>query len=427
MTISALDFVLASKNSEILCLRQLLQMGELVGVVSQLIHVLQRERGTANIFLCSEGQYFGDRLGERASQVQLAQQLLAAKLGELDQSGQFMGNASRLFSRIATVLHSLSILPALRQQIAARAIGQPEAMNAYCDVIHSHLSLVFEAVDTSADPTISRALLAMFSFMQGKELAGQERALGAAGFAARHFDDGAHQQLLSMIDGQERCFQTFTEFADARCLALWQQQQTLDSSEFERFRRIACTRAKPVGEPTDVALRWFDVTTARIDGMKRIEDRLEDVLMECCKVRIAQAEQALSLGQKNIARLELPMVGHQAQYAVFMAQSAAAEGQQYQTAGLNPQLGRSIVELVEEQSRQLQALDAELAGLRASLSERKLIERAKGLLMQHHGLSEQQAHKTLRDMAMNQNKKLAEIAEAMLAVADLLAKKPSNP
>ncbi|CAM3442546.1 ANTAR domain-containing protein [Rouxiella silvae] len=47
--------------------------------------------------------------------------------------------------------------------------------------------------------------------------------------------------------------------------------------------------------------------------------------------------------------------------------------------------------------------------------------------MQHHGLSEQHAHKTLRDMAMNQNKKLAEIAEAMLAVADLLAKKPNNP
>ena len=83
------------------------------------------------------------------------------------------------------------------------------------------------------------------------------------------------------------------------------------------------------------------------------------------------------------------------------------------------------MELVEQQSRQLQALDAELAGLRATLAERKLVERAKSLLMQHHAMSEPQAHKTLREMAMQQNKKLAEIADAMLSVAAVMGKKPT--
>ncbi|CAM3442601.1 hypothetical protein ITX54_16150 [Rouxiella silvae] len=54
-------------------------MGELVGKSSQHIHVLQRERGTANIFLCSDGQYYGDSLGERADQVGLAERRLANK------------------------------------------------------------------------------------------------------------------------------------------------------------------------------------------------------------------------------------------------------------------------------------------------------------------------------------------------------------
>jgi AmiR/NasT family two-component response regulator len=80
---------------------------------------------------------------------------------------------------------------------------------------------------------------------------------------------------------------------------------------------------------------------------------------------------------------------------------------------------------VEQQSRQLQAQDAELAGLRTTLAERKVVERAKGLLMQHHGMSEPQAHKTLRDMAMNQNKKLSDIADAMLSVAAVLGKSAS--
>ncbi|MEG3136081.1 nitrate- and nitrite sensing domain-containing protein [Rouxiella sp. T17] len=427
MTLSALDFVVASKKSEIAGLQQLLNMSELVGVISQLIHVLQRERGTANIFLCSQGQYFGERLNERASQVQLAVQALMSRLSELDKSGQSLANGSRLFSLIATVLHSLSTLPALRQQIASQTITQPEAMRHFNDVIHNHLSLVYEAADSSVDPLIARALLAMFSFMQGKELAAQERALGAAGFAARHFDDAAHQQLLAMIDGQERCFQTFCEFADPGCLAFWQQLNEVDSSEFERFRRVACTRATPTGEATDVALRWFEVTTARIDGMKKLEDLLEKAVMACCRTRLVEAENSLVQQQQNIAELDLPVAQTQTHYAVFMAYPPAGEtSERFQTGGMSPQLGRSILALVEQQSRQLQALDAELAGLRASLSERKVIERAKGLLMQHHGLTEPQAHKTLRDMAMNQNKKLAEIAEAMLAVANLLTAKPTD-
>ncbi|MGC6386888.1 nitrate- and nitrite sensing domain-containing protein [Ewingella sp. S1.OA.A_B6] len=408
MALSALDFVLASKKSEITDLQQLLQMGKLVGAVSQLIHVLQRERGTSNIYLCSQGEIWGDQLSERALQVQIAGQAVNHQLVALDLSGHVLNghsvaNASRLFSRIATVLYSLSTLPPLRQQVQALSISQPDAMNHYSEVIRTHLALVFEAADTSGDPSVSRALLAMFSFMQGKELAAQERALGAAGFAGRHFDAPAHQQLLALIEGQERCFQTFAEFTDARCLALWQQQLSADNSELERFRRIACTCTSFTDEASDMALRWFDVTTVRIDGMKTVEDLLEDILMECCRQRIRDAEVSRALQQQEIGQMPLQ--------------------DNHYAALIPPQLSRSILELVEKQSRQLQALDAELAGLRTTLVERKLVERAKSWLMQHQGITEPQAHKTLRDMAMNQNKKLPQIAEAMLSVAEVLGKK----
>jgi len=405
MPLSALDFVLAARQSEIIGLQQLLQMSKLVGAISQLIHVLQRERGTANIYLCSQGSLWGERLKERAHQVQQAVQAVDKHLLALDLAGQPMANASRLFSRIATALHSLSSLPALREQVAAQTIQQPEAMSRYSEVIRTHLALVFEAADTSGDPTVSRALLAMFSFMQGKELAGQERALAAAGFASRHFDHNAHQQLLTLIEGQERCFHTFTEFADERSLTLWQQQQRADSSELERFRRIACTCTSPSGEGNDNALRWFDITTARIDGMKLIEDRLEERLMTCCEQRICEAQRSGARQQQEIEQLP--------------------QQDNHYAALIPPQLSRSVLELIEQQSRQLQAQDAELAALRATLADRKLVERAKGLLMQHHGMSEPQAHKTLRDMAMKQNKKLAEIAEAMLSVAAVMSKSAS--
>jgi AmiR/NasT family two-component response regulator len=86
---------------------------------------------------------------------------------------------------------------------------------------------------------------------------------------------------------------------------------------------------------------------------------------------------------------------------------------------LGTQLQHSVLELVQAQAQRLQAMSAELDTTRASLNERKLVERAKGLLMAQRQLSEAQAHKTLRQLAMNQNRRLVDVAEAVLALADL--------
>ena len=63
----------------------------------------------------------------------------------------------------------------------------------------------------------------------------------------------------------------------------------------------------------------------------------------------------------------------------------------------------------------------ELAATKTKLSERKLIEKAKGIVMQQRGLSEDEAYVTLRKMAMNQNLALAEVARRVITVAQLLA------
>ncbi|MCB2029671.1 MAG: ANTAR domain-containing protein, partial [Rhodoferax sp.] len=62
------------------------------------------------------------------------------------------------------------------------------------------------------------------------------------------------------------------------------------------------------------------------------------------------------------------------------------------------------------------ALDARTA----ELQERKVIDRAKGLLMQRHGLGEQQAYEKLRKSAMDKNLRLAEVAQRLLDAFELL-------
>lgn len=68
-----------------------------------------------------------------------------------------------------------------------------------------------------------------------------------------------------------------------------------------------------------------------------------------------------------------------------------------------------------------QAIKRELATTRNKLSERKIIEKAKGIVMQQRGISENEAYTALRTMAMQQNLALAEIARRVVALASLLA------
>ena len=56
----------------------------------------------------------------------------------------------------------------------------------------------------------------------------------------------------------------------------------------------------------------------------------------------------------------------------------------------------------------------ELAETRRALEERKVIDRAKGLLMKAKGISEDEAYALLRKTAMNQNRRVAEVAEALV-------------
>ena len=101
--------------------------------------------------------------------------------------------------------------------------------------------------------------------------------------------------------------------------------------------------------------------------------------------------------------------------------AVAAGVSAYIVAGLSPDRIRPILEVAMARFQHEQALRRELADAKSELHDRKTIDRAKGLLMQRRGLSEQQAYDKLRKSAMDRGLKLGEVAQRILDVADLLA------
>nr|WP_315187854.1 ANTAR domain-containing protein [uncultured Albidiferax sp.] len=111
-----------------------------------------------------------------------------------------------------------------------------------------------------------------------------------------------------------------------------------------------------------------------------------------------------------------------------VAKDAVAAGvSAYIVAGLSAARIRPILDVAMARFEHEQALRKELAqtreeldGHKTELLNRKVIDRAKGLLMQRQGLTEQQAYDRLRKAAMDKSLKLVDVAQRILDVADLL-------
>ena len=92
----------------------------------------------------------------------------------------------------------------------------------------------------------------------------------------------------------------------------------------------------------------------------------------------------------------------------------------YIVDGLKKERVRPILDMTISRFRAFDALRVELETTRSALKERKLIDRAKGILMKTKGLDEDAAYKLLRRTAMNQNRKIVDVAESLISAFDLL-------
>ncbi len=158
---------------------------------------------------------------------------------------------------------------------------------------------------------------------------------------------------------------------------------------------------------------------------------MQDVLLN--KVKLTDAELMLlnveQLDQGAVKQLRLIAQ----QYALPIVIFAKCEGDvkvsevvksgvsAYVVDGLNKQRVRPIIEVALARFSQFKSLVEEVVNAKQALQERKDIERAKGILMKQKSFSEDEAYKVLRKAAMDQNKRIADIAKSIIGLSQILA------
>lgn len=395
----AIDYFLAAHQSELKQLTQLSESCHLVTVVTELIHELQKERGLSNIYLVSAGSRLADERLQQLNQVTSAETALRALLKNFSFG---LHHKASFYSRVAFALNGLDQLEPIRPRITDHAMSALEASGHFSQVISRLLQVVFEVADRSTCPETARALVALFNLLQGKEYAGQERAFGSIGFAAGQFDTDTLEQLDLLFDAQGNCFDLFLSHSEAPHVSKWREIEALDCShELLKLRQVF-RKAGTDPIPDAMTEVWFDVATRRINAMQDLEHLLLDDLILLIEQQLNKANEEMAANHDNLEALI-----HQK--AEDDTDGSLASGKETLSPD-DPKAMGGLFELIQQQASRLQQLNTELNEVRQTLEDRKVIERAKGLLMKKHGVSEDKAYQSLRRVAMNKNTSLIHVA-----------------
>jgi hypothetical protein len=403
---ATLRFMLAASRCEKQGLDALSRTCTLVTLLSNLVHAMQRERGFSNLYLGQPQPRLLATLDQISDETCLCEQAVRGYLDQMDIEG---ADRARLCHRLAYMLHSLDDLPPLRRKVRDVNVTVVDSTENFSRLIASLLAVVFEAADTAIDPQITRALVAMFNFMQCKELSGQERACGAVGFSNGYFDPARHEQMEHLRCSQLRCSEVFSQYADAAAQDRWEQIEA-DAGQLQQLRQMARrTSAEQTVDP-GLAELWFDLCSQRIDAMHSVEGLLADGLRQLCQERLDRAAKELDNHRTLLSRLATRAADPQP--LLFSVQ-----GRSLDQASAEDPLQHSLLELLQKQSRHMHRLSDELKSARSALAERKTIEQAKRLLMSRFQLDEPAAHKHMQQAAMNNGVRLIDMAERFLAQA----------
>lgn len=103
----------------------------------------------------------------------------------------------------------------------------------------------------------------------------------------------------------------------------------------------------------------------------------------------------------------------------YIRQAVQAGVSAYVVDGLSQERVMPIVEVAMARFREFEALKRELQETKTQLADRKVVDKAKGILMQRKGLSEDEAYQLLRKTAMSRNMRIADVARTLLALEGL--------
>ncbi len=257
---------------------------------SALVHELQKERGLSAGFIGSKGEKFRDALEKQRQDYDVRRKAL---------TGIFAARIDDLPPAVAASLRkandAIAALDGKRGEISGLKLAGPASFAFYTGSIDNYLVAVSGVVATIDEIQMMRSFSAYSMFLAAKEQAGRERATVNGIFAANQpLTVALFQRLQGLITAQDHYLSQFRSLADpAAVKALEELLASKPAQETLRMRAIANEQAF-LGNFEVEPATWFSTITAKIDGMKQIEDKLATAIADSSAQLVSSARYALA-------------------------------------------------------------------------------------------------------------------------------------
>ena len=236
---------------------------------SELVHELQKERGTSGVYIGSGGNKMKDVLGDYKRNTDKALASLQQFMASFD--GGYYGAVFN--EKIRSPLNQLRDLNTKRTAVIGLSIAKEEIVGYYTAIIANFIKS-FESVALEANhPRISGHVYASVNFISAKELSGIERAVLSGIVAANKAADTRNlNNWVSLRNGQERFMNSFENLASQEVLSFYKSTHT--GHVVEKVSKIRNVVLEKAGEGNFgiTADEVFEALTQRIDILKNIED-----------------------------------------------------------------------------------------------------------------------------------------------------------
>ncbi len=239
---------------------QSMQVVELSVFLSNVLHELQKERGTSAGYLGSKGKRFSEKLPQQ-------RKLSDDKITKLN---EHLKSEINPFTKIVSNKVDFSKITSMRTSVDGLSVDTKTAVGFYTALNKSILDTITEFSTLSSNQKIRNMLNSLILFISAKERTGIERAILSAAFARDAFTPFLNSKFLAVLSQQQALFNLFVYSANDHFLQSYNKLKKDPSfNEVQRMRDIALSKSK--GFDTD-ADYWFKTITIKINQLKSMEN-----------------------------------------------------------------------------------------------------------------------------------------------------------
>ncbi|MDD9917482.1 MAG: nitrate- and nitrite sensing domain-containing protein, partial [Rhodospirillaceae bacterium] len=258
--------------------------------LSGVVHEMQKERGRSAGYIGSKGKLFADILPKQRGATDEAR----ATLQEAVASFRQLSTDPEIVRLADEALAKLDALAQNRQAVDGFKLSVGEMARYYTGTIMSLLGVVDSILAASDDDQVSKSIAAYISILQGKERAGRERAMGAAGFGSGQFKPAIYNNFVRLISAQNLFFGNFKLFGTPEEARFFGETMTGSAIEsVAKMREIALKSPQTGNLQGITGPAWFKQITNKINQMKVVEDHIASDLQALVVQKQTTAQKSL--------------------------------------------------------------------------------------------------------------------------------------